>query len=79
MTERNDDDIVKELKRMNGFLEAIDWKLWNMHKKLVEENGDINTPTTTAEPKEASVTVTVNDDAPVVPAIPKYPSIEKWS
>jgi hypothetical protein len=75
MSER-DDDIVKELKRMNGFLEAIDWKLWNMHKKLIEEDGGINTPTTTT--KAADVPV-VKDEAPVVPAIPKYPSIEKWS
>jgi hypothetical protein len=77
MSER-DDDIVKELKRMNGFLEAIDWKLWNMHKKLIEENGGINTPTTTKATKVEEAPAE-KDEAPVVPAIPKYPSIEKWS
>ena len=74
MSER-DDEIVKELKRMNSFLEAIDWKLWNMHKKLIEENGGINAPSTT----KVATGTEVKDEAPVVPAIPKYPSIEKWS
>lgn len=76
MTDELGNEILKELKRLNGFMEAVDWKLWNMHRKFVEADADINTPRTNG----AGVTAApVKDEEPVVPAIPKYPSIQKWS
>lgn len=78
MTDELGNEILKELKKLNGFMEAVDWKLWNMHRKFVEADADINTPRTNG----AEVTATpspVKDEEPVAPAIPKYPSIQKWS
>jgi hypothetical protein len=64
-------DLVRELKKMNEFLEKIDWKLWNLHKKFIEDA----VPTTTVVSKETDKNV-----EPVVttPATPKYPTIETW-
>ena len=76
MTDELGNEILKELKKLNGFMEAVDWKLWNMHRKYVEVDGGINTPRTNG----ADVTVVpAKDEDPVAPAIPKYPSIQKWS
>ena len=82
MTDELGNEILKELKRLNGFMEAVDWKLWNMHQKYVEENGGLNTPKTTSSTAEASSTdAAINNliSEVTVPAIPKYPSIEKKS
>lgn len=82
MTTELNEEILKELKRMNGFLEAVDWKLWNMHQKYVEENGGTNAPKTTNTTEAASSTdAAINSliSEVTVPAIPKYPSIEKKS
>lgn len=70
------DQILIELKKMNKFLEAIDWKLWNLHTKYA---GDDPVPTTqmansTTAPPTASP---VETETPVV-LVPKYPSIEEW-
>ena len=62
------EEVLRELKKMNEFLEKIDWKLWNLHKKYVDEVTD--TPAT----KEPSV---VKDVEPVVKQS-KYPTIETW-
>lgn len=66
-----DAEILQELKKMNSFLEKMDWKLWNLHKKYVEE--DVTTSSTPVE-KEQTVE---KDVEPVVPAA-KYPTIETW-
>lgn len=76
MTDELGNAILKELKRLNGFMEAVDWKLWNMHKKFVEADGRINTPRTDGT---GAAPIPVVDQEPVAPAIPKYPSIQKWS
>ena len=62
-------EMLRELKKMNEFLEKIDWKLWNLHKKYIDED---ETVTTTGKP--ATVT---KDIEPVVPTA-KYPTIETW-
>lgn len=59
-------DVVRELKKMNEFLEKIDWKLWNLHKKYFDE---VDTTVTKSE--------TSKDVEPVVPTA-KYPTIETW-
>ena len=81
-------EFLKELKKMNGFLEAIDWKLWNLHKKYAEGGNVV----VAKEPEEVEIPVTITattattkpssvaSSADVaVPTIPKYPSIEKRS
>ncbi len=73
-------DVLKELRKMNKFLEAIDWKLWNLHQQVliqptedVEANSDLEelsnqeeTETETESPANSTSTKPV----------PKYPSIE---
>lgn len=73
-------ELVKEVKRMNGFLEAIDWKLWEIYKKM---SG--NTATSPGAPESAqapSAAIPVEAEpiqvvTPVIP-VPSYPNIEKW-
>lgn len=82
MTDELGNAILKELKRLNGFMEAVDWKLWNIHQKYIETNASINTPRTTKSTEPASSTEAAIDSViseVVAPAIPKYPSIQKWS
>ena len=65
-------ELLKELKKMNEFLEKIDWKLWNLHKKYYDEVG-IGTTTVTkteAVPKEVEPVATATTM--------KYPTIETW-
>jgi hypothetical protein len=64
-----DAEIVKELKKMNEFLEKIDWKLWNLHEKYAGKDA-FATPAN----KEQSGN---KDIEPVVPTS-KYPTIETW-
>ena len=65
-----DAEIVRELKKMNEFLEKMDWKLWNLHKKYVDE------VTTPAQP--VTKTDTASKDVEPVVVQPKYPTIETW-
>ena len=52
-----DEQILKELKRMNNFLEAIDWKLWNFHNKFFTSTGDAVAPETSEETEFVAVSV----------------------
>ena len=62
-------EMIRELKKMNDFLEKIDWKLWNLHEKYVGKIGD-EASTEKSEPA-------IKDVEPVVPTA-KYPTIETW-
>jgi len=62
-------EMLRELKKMNEFLEKIDWKLWNLHEKYVGKTGDVAS-TEKSEPA-------TKDVEPVVPTA-KYPTIETW-
>lgn len=79
MTPEIETEFLKELKKMNGFLEAIDWKLWNMHKKFVEGGVPVAAPASTTSNPALEQVAPVTDAAVTVPSIPKYPSIEKWT
>lgn len=82
-------DLIKEVKKMNHFLEAIDWKLWEIYKKLGADDNATNAPpvikeTESMEQVASPVNITVPaisepapDVAPVV-LVPAYPNIEKW-
>jgi hypothetical protein len=61
-------EMLRELKKMNEFLEKIDWKLWNLHEKYVGKTGS-DASTEKVEPAK--------DVEPVVPTA-KYPTIETW-
>ena len=63
-------EMLRELKKMNEFLEKIDWKLWNLHKKYFEEDNAVASTTT-------PTLATTKDVEPVVPTA-KYPTIETW-
>lgn len=83
-----DEAILVELKKMNEFLERIDWKLWNLHQKYADTK-DSDTVAKAAAPHEeyadvkplatATKTLTpVKEEAPAgLPVIPKYPTVEK--
>jgi hypothetical protein len=62
-------EMLRELKKMNEFLEKIDWKLWNLHEKYVGKAGAV---ASTTKP-----TLATKDVEPVVPTA-KYPTIETW-
>ncbi len=66
MTDNN--DVLKELKKMNEFLEKIDWKLWTLHEKVFGKDSASD------EAKKENIS---KDVEPVVPTA-KYPTIETW-
>lgn len=37
MTENQADRMLESLQKIEGFLEAIDWKLWNLHEKFMDD------------------------------------------
>ena len=64
----DNDDVLKELKKMNEFLEKIDWKLWTLHEKVF----GVSSPE-----KDTTTETVVKDVEPVTPTA-KYPTIETW-
>lgn len=80
-------ELIKEVKRMNSFLEAIDWKLWEIYKKMSgttastpgsqpEATAAVVSPAPVPVP-EVSAPETTPVITPVIP-VPSYPNIEKW-
>jgi hypothetical protein len=78
-------ELIKEVKRMNSFLEAIDWKLWEIYKKMsgttastpgatTEQPAPVTAPVVAAQPAAEEP---VQIATPVIP-VPSYPNIEKW-
>lgn len=68
-------EVLKELRKMNKFLEAIDWKLWNLHQQVMTTTSDEEQGTeevAEGEEDESSTTESTSITKPV----PKYPSIE---
>lgn len=85
MNDKQADAMLKSLKRMESLLEAIDWKLWNFHQKVMGDSGAIAPETATVEDEETEQLAAVIEtprraatlDAPAKKSA--YPSIEKWS
>jgi hypothetical protein len=83
-------DLIKEVKKMNNFLEAIDWKLWEIYKKMGADEHAKNAPAASLTDPESTAQVAgpiaitvpvVTEPAPVVAPVilvPAYPNIEKW-
>ena len=88
MNEKQADAMLKSLKRIESFLEAIDWKLWNFHQKVIGEgtategeissNEDVETEQLAAVIDTPKKAVTPKEAAKPV-AVPGYPTIEKWN
>lgn len=79
-----DDKILRELQKMNKFLEAIDWKLWNFYehsfKNTNPDSSEDITSELTSEPEEIpvqTVSETRQQITKTVISVPKYPSIEE--
>jgi hypothetical protein len=77
-------ELIKEVKRMNGFLEAIDWKLWEIYKKMSGNTSASPGAPESAQAPPAAVPIEtevksepVQVVVPVIP-VPSYPNIEKW-
>ena len=86
MNDKQADAMLKSLKRIESFLEAIDWKLWTFHQKAMG--------TTVASDEEGSPEDEETEQLAAVIDAPKaksvaenkktaggvgYPTIEKWS
>ena len=83
MNEKQAEAMLKSLKRIENFLEAIDWKLWNFHEKYNKQ--DVNEETISDiesdEEKELADLIKEETSQPKQEAkktIPGYPSIAKW-
>jgi len=77
MTDNN--QVAEKLDKMIELLEAIDWKLWNFHQKVM---GDAPEVGTSVEDEETEQLAAVIDTPKAKPAAEKkagFPSVEKWS
>jgi hypothetical protein len=83
MNEKQAEQMLTHLKRIESLLEAIDWKVWNFHQKVLGEGVSVETAAGAEDeeteqlaavietPRRATPQPTANKNA--------YPSIEKWS
>lgn len=87
MNEKQADAMLKSLKRIESFLEAIDWKLWNFHQKVIGEGTTSETETASSEDEETEQLAAVIE-SPKKAAVAEtkkpaggvgYPTIEKWN
>ncbi len=84
MNEKQAEMMLKSIKRMEQLLEAIDWKLWNFHQKVIGETE--NSMGAVDEETEQLADIVEKTPAPVSAPEkaasekkPSFPSIEKWS
>jgi len=86
MNDKQAEAMLKSLKRIESFLEAIDWKLWTFHQKAMGTS-DNSTEESSLEDEETEQLAAVIDtpkSKPVAEAKKSaggvgYPTIEKWS
>jgi cob(I)alamin adenosyltransferase len=79
MNDKQAEAMLKSLKRMEQLLEAIDWKLWNFHQKVM---GDTPETAGSVEDEETEQLAAVIDTPKAKPTAEKkagFPSVEKWS
>ena len=87
MNEKQADAMLKSLKRIESFLEAIDWKVWQFHQKILGDGTSSNEEIVSSEDEEteqlAAVIETPNKSVATETkkpaAVPGYPTIEKWN
>lgn len=86
MNDKQAEAMLKSLKRIESFLEAIDWKLWTFHQKAMGTNV-ASDEEATLEDEETEQLAAVIDTPKAKPVAENkkpaggvgYPTIEKWS
>lgn len=79
MNEKQAEAMLKSIKRMEQLMEAIDWKLWNFHQKVM---GEAPTEEVSTEEEETEqLAAIIEPKKASAPAEKKagFPSVEKWS
>ena len=88
MNEKQADAMLKSLKRIENFLEAIDWKVWQFHQKILGEGTTSESDSSSSEDEETEQLAAVIEtpkkavapkEAAKPVAVPGYPTIEKWN
>lgn len=85
MNDKQADAMLKSLKRIESFLEAIDWKLWNFHQKVIGA-GTTEADATDEDEETEQLAAVIESPKKAVAAetkkpaaVPGYPTIEKWN
>jgi hypothetical protein len=82
MNEKQADDMVKSLKKIESYLEAIDWKFWNLYQRIQKEDQEKEATaddgiTTDNELEDLADIITDTTPASnTLKPVVKYPSIE---
>ncbi len=85
MNEKQADAMLKSLKRIESFLEAIDWKLWNFHQKVIGEGTTTESVSTNEDEETEQLAAVIDTPKRAVEETKKsavnvgYPTIEKWN
>lgn len=86
MNDKQADAMLKSLKRIESFLEAIDWKLWNFHQKVIGAGTNEAEELTSEDEETEQLAAVIESPKKAVAAetkkpaaVPGYPTIEKWN
>ena len=80
MNEKQAEAMLKSIKRIEALMEAIDWKLWNFHQKVLGNTEEVAS-TTDTETEELAAVIE-KPQAKTAEKVEKkagFPSVEKWS
>lgn len=81
MNEKQAEAMLKSIKRIEALMEAIDWKLWNFHQKVLGSTEEVAKPDDD-ETKELAAVIETPQSTTAAGKVEKkagFPSIEKWS
>lgn len=81
MNEKQAEAMLKSIKRIEALMEAIDWKLWNFHQKVLGNTEEVAS-TTDTETEELAAVIEKPQAKTAVEKVEKkagFPSVEKWS
>ena len=82
MNEKQAEMMLKSIKRMEQLLEAIDWKLWNFHQRVIGDGDTSSQPVDEETEQLAGIVEKTPTPVPAKVAVEKklgFPSVEKWS
>lgn len=85
MNETQAEQMLAHLKRIESLLEAIDWKVWNFHQKVLGEGSAVETATSVEDEETEQLAAVIETPRRAAPSATApsnknaYPSIEKWS
>ena len=79
MNDKQADAMLKSLKRMEQLLEAIDWKLWNFHQKVIGDAPEASGSVEDEETEQLASVVETPRPKSVSEKKTGFPSVEKWS